>query len=237
MHEAQMHERSCFATLTYDRENLPENGSLELEHWQKFAKRLRKAIGPFRFFHCGEYGTLNKRPHYHALLFGADFSSDRLPLKSQSELYTSPTLARIWGMGMVTIGKVEFSSAAYVARYTLKKQGRPDPTYLERFDSNTGECWTVRPEYVTMSRRPGIGSKWFERYAGDVFPADEVVHAGRRYKPPRYYDSKVPEDELIEIKDRRREVAAKFAADDTPARLEVREKVAEARLGQLERRL
>jgi hypothetical protein len=40
-----------------------------------------------------------------------------------------------------------------------------------------------------MSRRPGIGSDWFARYGGDVFPSDEVVvRGGVKCKPPKFYD-------------------------------------------------
>ena len=45
-----------------------------------------------------------------------------------------------------------------------------------------------KPEYTTMSRRPGIGAGWFDKYKSDVFPSDEVILKGKRFKPPRYYD-------------------------------------------------
>ena len=40
--EASLYDQNCFITLTYAPENLPENGSLVLEHFQLFMKRLRK---------------------------------------------------------------------------------------------------------------------------------------------------------------------------------------------------
>ena len=45
VHEAQLYEANCFITLTYAPEHLPKNGSLVLEHFQKFMKRLRKRVG------------------------------------------------------------------------------------------------------------------------------------------------------------------------------------------------
>ena len=39
-----------------------------------------------------------------------------------------------------------------------------------------------------MSRRPGIGHGWYERFASDVYPSDEVIIKGRSMRPPRYYD-------------------------------------------------
>ena len=63
VHEASLHERNCFITLTYNDENLPSDRSLKMKHYQDFMKRLRKRYGEgIRFFHCGEYGSLNQRP-------------------------------------------------------------------------------------------------------------------------------------------------------------------------------
>lgn len=41
-----------------------------------------------------------------------------------------------------------------------------------------------------MSRRPGIGLTWFEKYKSDVYPHDYVVVNGSKVRPPRYYDKK-----------------------------------------------
>jgi hypothetical protein len=42
LHEASLHIFNSFITLTYDPEHLPEDGSLNVLHFQKFMKRLRK---------------------------------------------------------------------------------------------------------------------------------------------------------------------------------------------------
>ncbi len=240
VHEAQMHERNCFLTLTYDQVHLPVDGSLHVEDWQKFAKRLRKRCGPFRYFHCGEYGELNSRPHYHACVFGMDFGRDRVPVKRErgKTLYTSEVLSETWGLGFATVGSLTWQSAAYVARYVMKKATGPlaDMKYTG-VDEETGEMVSVKPEYVTMSRRPGVGSKWFEQFASDVYPSDEVVHEGKRYRPPRFYDSKLPREELEVLKRRRRSSVARFAKDLTPERLRVREKVAAVQVDKLLRGL
>ena len=191
VHEAQMHEQNCFLTLTYDEENVPWDGSLRVKDWQDFAKRARKRLGRFRFFHCGEYGDQHQRPHYHACIFGQDFSFDRelWEKKSGRALYVSKTLQELWPMGFSTIGALEFDSAAYVARYCLKKVGTSDPDlYVERYgrqDDVTGVTWTVEPEYATMSRRPGLGSSWFDKYKEDVYSGDFVVVKGRQFPPPQ----------------------------------------------------
>ena len=79
MHEASMHAPSSFVTLTYEESKLPAGGALVYEDFQLFMKRVRKKFGPTRFFMCGEYGDENRRPHFHAGLFGEyrDWETDR----------------------------------------------------------------------------------------------------------------------------------------------------------------
>ena len=215
VHEALMHRANSFITLTYDPEHLPKDLSVSVEDWQLFAKRLRKT-GKFRFFHCGEYGSENLRPHYHAIIFGRDFSGDRVYYRGRPprQLFVSPTLSKAWGKGFVSIGDVTYQSAAYVARYALKKRtGDQAEAAYTRVDHETGECWRVKPEYVTMSRRPGIGATWFEKYASDVYPDDVVIHDGKRFRPPRFYDGKIDEDLLLSLKAKRLE-AARMRGDE-----------------------
>lgn len=234
VHESQMHERNSFVTLTYSEEKLPDDWSVKLRDWQLFRKRLREAIGPFRFFQAAEYGGKTLRPHYHAIIFGEDFSADRVLLseKEGRRLWTSPLLEAKWGLGHVSVGQVTPESCAYVTKYCVKKQ-KSARARLERVDPETGECWTVEPEFQTMSRRPGLGARWIERFYSDVYPSDVCISRGRRYRPPRYYDGKVDDQVLAELKAKRRENALERASEATPARLAVRERVAEARLGLL----
>lgn len=183
MHEAQMHEANCFLTLTYSDDNVPSDGSLVLDDFQKFMKRLRRgSSAPLRFFHCGEYGETTARPHYHCCLFGEDFASDRLFYKHTPQgdkLFNSPRLDELWGLGHAVIGDLTFESAAYVARYCLKKitGEKAEAHYQGR-----------KPEYVTMSRRPGIGSGWFDRFRREVYPSDSIVLRGTEMLPPPFYD-------------------------------------------------
>lgn len=240
VHEASCHERNSFITLTYSPQCVPADGGLVVKHWQDFAKRLRRRLGSFRFFHCGEYGEVNFRPHYHACIFGQDFSGDRTVVRDDGEYktYLSPLLDSVWGKGFCTVGNLTYESAAYVARYVMKKAtGAKSSEVYGRVDSETGEYFEVRPPYITMSRRPGIGSEWFDKFAGDVYPEDEVVYDGKRFRPPRFYDSKLPEDELEGLKAKRVREALRRSSELTPERLKARESVAERRLSLKERRL
>lgn len=179
-----MYEKNCFITLTFNDENLNKKLTLVKRDFQLFMKRLRKRFldESIRYYHCGEYGTLLQRPHHHAILFNFDFPDKKLwQVREKIPLYRSEILEELWPYGFCTIGQATFESAAYVARYILKKitGDRAAAHYGDRL-----------PEYTTMSRRPGIARAWYDRYKSDVYPHDYVViRGGRRCRPPRYYDS------------------------------------------------
>lgn len=252
VHEAQLYEDNCFITLTYNDENYPKNGSLNLAHFQNFMKRFRKSLShKIRMYHCGEYGDKNARPHYHACIFGHDFTDKILwEERDKIKLYRSEDLERLWPFGFSTIGAVTFESAAYVARYICKKiTGDLAQQHYEWIDPSTGEIHQRVPEYTTMSRGGssptgenlgGIGSRWFEKFETDVFPSDEVIMRGRSMRPPKYYDGlyehKNP-SELKIIKRQRKKLAAQHPEDQTPERLKVREAVQKSQFKLLPRKV
>lgn len=194
MHEAQSWDRNLFVTLSYSDDFLPRSLSLEYSDFQKFMKRLRRRFDgvssdragkrPIRFFCAGEYGSLYQRPHFHAVLFNTSFP-DLVRLYNGS--FRSSALEEIWGKGACHIGELTAESAAYVAGYTVDKQyGKVE--YDDVVDRETGEVFSRRPEFCSMSRRPGIGSDWFERFSADLFPHDFAIDPeGRKWKVPRYY--------------------------------------------------
>ena len=119
---------------------IQDRWSLEKSHFQKFMKRLRKSRtgDKIKFFQAGEYGRICKhgidlekvkcplckhgRPHHHALLFNVEFPDLEIySTKDGVNRYTSKELEKIWGYGFVDVGEVTFQSAAYTARYILKK--------------------------------------------------------------------------------------------------------------------
>lgn len=201
-----MHDQNCFITLTYAPEHLPSDLSLHKAHYQEFMKRLRYHIQPkkVRYYMCGEYGDQNERPHYHACLFGHDFEDKQLWRDSRGvKLYISDELTKLWPYGFSTIGDVTFESAAYVARYIMKKvtgkkaEQLDEDTGLrpyELYDTVTGEITDRLPEYTNMSLKPGIGANWYESFATDVYPSDFVVINGRRMRPPKFYDKLLERD-------------------------------------------
>lgn len=186
VHEASLWKKNVFVTLTYSEEFVPRVASptglissLRPVDFVNFMKRLRKLKDGVRFLQAGEYGSLG-RPHHHALLFNCDFA-DRVSWRQgpTGMLDRSAELERLWPFGYSSVGEVTDASAAYVARYTVKKAREVAEGAVE--DSGRVQ------EYLTMSRRPGIGAGWFDRFEGDVFPFDELVTRWGVVKPPRFY--------------------------------------------------
>jgi hypothetical protein len=243
LHEAQLHEDNCFITLTFNEEELQKRKipeSLDKTEFQRFMKRLRKKYPSkkIRYFHCGEYGEKYKRPHYHAILFGIDFQDKQLHnIINGNRLYVSKTLEELWPHGYSSIGEVTFESAAYVARYCLKKitGDNADYHYL-LVDEETGEYKGHRePEYTTMSRRPGIASEWFEKYQDDVYPSDFITVRGVKMKAPKYYDKlmeKTRPYEMEDLKDMRKENAKKYGEENTRERLDTKDYLTHYRVSQ-----
>jgi len=233
MHEASLYQANCFITLTYSPEHLPLDESLDVTHFQLFMKRLRKDFEPkrIRFYHCGEYGERLKRPHYHACIFNHDFHDKKFHSQNSrgDKLYTSETLTRLWGLGHALLGELTFESAAYVARYVTKKiNGRDALFHYETTNPITWEVTQKKPEYATMSRRPGIGAPWLAKYQKEVFNNDFIFIRGKCLPVPKFYDNVLEAKHPFDYEDLkyRREVnSEKNRANATPERLATREKI------------
>lgn len=192
MHEKRLYDAACFVTLTYDDKHLPANHSLVKSDLQNFMKRYRNYAGSgVRFFACGEYGERTFRPHYHVLLLNRDFGDRRFhKMSGENRLYTSNVCDEIWGAGHTLIGDVTFNSAAYVARYCMKKINGPaaEAHYAGR-----------EPEFLVMSRRPGIGADYVKRFGQELLDHDKVIVNGVEAALPRYYDVKLLEAGAVSV--------------------------------------
>lgn len=246
IHETQLHEQNWFITLTYDDKHY--QAGLEYNQIQEFIRAIRCRRRYFdvtlwqwapRYFACGEYGSVNQRPHFHLLLFGLRLH-DLQPFGK--DLYRSPFIEHHWPKGYSSIGQVSYQSAGYVARYSLKKvHGPKASSHYCRVDRRTGEFIQVDPEMAHMSLKPGIGYEWYRRHWPEVSAArDGVVINGQTKPTPRYYDKLLLEMEpdLREWRDYTRYVNSKtFEADCTPERLAVREYVTTHEMAQRSRKL
>lgn len=228
VHEKQLHRASCFLTLTYDDDHLPPHASLRYSDVQLFLKRLRRhARVPIRFYLCGEYGGTTARPHYHACLFGYEFP-DRVRAgasHSGEATFQSATVSRLWPLGFHTVQDLTQASAAYTARYVTDKL--TGQLGAEFYGPRT-------PPFNRMSLRPGIGARWFDRFASDVTTSDQVIDkTGKRKRPPRYYDKlrvRLDQGAFEDAQYSRTVKAREHLEDNTPARLAVRAEVEKARL-------
>ena len=189
--ESLMHADNAFVTLTYDNDHLPENRSLNPKHLQDFIKRLRKNYGKsgryIRYYAVGEYGEQTQRPHYHAALFGIE--------------YTEPAIGKSWQFGHIHSGEVNKDSATYIAGYTVKK--------LDTKNSKLGQRY---PEFARMSRKPGIGATAIQDIAQDFVTKEgsrlisqlrdvpsALTHGNKSYPIGRYLRKKLRDEIGIEI--------------------------------------
>jgi len=237
LHEIKYHENNIFVTLTYNNESLTDGAQLVQKDLTDYIKRVRKALEPrkIRYYSCGEYGEKLGRPHYHMALFNFDFLDKVLYQKrGQYNIYISENLGKLWTYGFSTIGDVTLESAAYIASYCQKKiLGKWSQVHYARIDKETGEMELVQPEYICMSRRPGIARTWYNQYKNDIYPKDYVMENGKLFRPAKYYDKiydiEYPE-KMQKIRKIRLQLCKKNADNSVSERLRVREACASASL-------
>jgi len=180
MLESKDYKRSCFITLTYADNPV----SLIKSDYQKFLKRLRKKIGPFRYFLCGEYGSKGKRPHYHAIIFGW-FPEDAKQVLD-TDYFSSELLAETWGKGFVSVGDLSIYDAKYCAKYMQKLQD-VGPEVVQPF--------------VAMSLKPGLGLNYFKSHLEVLLKSDKIYFEGKYIKLPKYFISKCLQDDPDYLED------------------------------------
>lgn len=186
--EEEVSTSSYFVTLTYRTDVVPltNKGFMDLSRsdLQKFFKRLRKhdkrdqKAPPIRYYACGEYGTRNWRPHYHAIIFNvADPES----------------IFKAWTLGEIHVGNVSGASITYTLKYICK------PARIPRFH---GDDRT--PEFSLMSKR--LGSSYLSEsviayHQADLSRTYCTLDGGAKIALPRYYRN------LIYTKDQQLEQA------------------------------
>lgn len=239
MLEAKQYEHNYFITLTYDDEHLINNvrwtvsrkdgelghcAELSKDDFTKFKKRLLESLFEatghrgVRFFMCGEYGSKNGRPHFHAILFNCPFPDIKFHSKTnlngfKYSYFTSELLTKAWGKGHVMIGEMCWETAAYVARYVIKKfHSDEEKTYRQFCELNNVE--PLQPEFVNMSRKPGIARAYYEEHKDEIYQYDNIVVVnGRITKPFRYFDKLFELDNdlnpfvLAQVKEERKRVS------------------------------
>lgn len=210
---------------------------------QLFFKRLRKTFSVFgydniRYYYGAEFGSQGQRPHFHLVLFNIGFPDLKVSercFSERGELFESELLNRCWSdnvgssrspeylpIGIAAINRFSWHSAAYCARYCMKKttgQAKKDRNAAYTFlDPETSEVVEFGDEFCMMSRKPGIAAKYFEDHKEAIYRTDEVfvpdggLKVARR-KPCKYFDrlfasdNPFDEEKLAHIKAERRAVA------------------------------
>lgn len=210
--EQVYHDESWFLTLTYDDEHLPPafptdpstgeilsvHATLVKRDLQLFLKRLRFNSGQdIRYFASGEYGSDTKRPHYHLLIFGLHLVDVQLLRQNfdGQPYFISDFISKCWPFGIHILGRVSWQSAAYVARYTMKKA-------THGYDKRYYEIAGIEPEFQTMSLRPAIGRRFYDDHP-ELFDYStysvSTVDGGRRMCPPEYFRKLYAKDHPVEM--------------------------------------
>lgn len=222
LHENKMHNESCFLTLTYNDDTVPLGNTLVKEDVQDFIKKLRKKTKKkLRYYACGEYGDKTERPHYHLIIFGFfPEDSNKYKKTKDGQLWTSEKTAQIWGKGFTVHGIVNADTAAYTARYVVKKI-----TGKKALAHYNGRL----PEFSLMSKKPGIGAKFYEKFRDEIWRNDSVVINSYEINPPRYYVDKLKKEDPKQWAQRKLKnqlAQNKNILDNTEDRLKVKHVVA-----------
>lgn len=176
-HEAKFYDENCFITLTYAPENLPP--SLEKRPLQLFMKSLRKFLKgqKIKYIASGELGENYDNPHYHICLFGwLPKDLQFLYTKKGANYYTSKVLENIWKNGFIIVTELNFATARYTAKYSIKKE--------------LGSKEKTRPaEFFVCSK--GIGLDHVNKYGDDMAKKGQTFANNNSCSLPRYYKEKI----------------------------------------------
>lgn len=258
-HEAHFVGRSCFLTITYDREHLPWEsrpvspaglrqalqypgnvlpfaGSLRRRDLVLFMKRLRKEVFAryglrVRAYAVGEYGGRTARPHYHLCLLGFDFAEDRRPAGESKHGHSMFTSAELDRIWGQGMCWIN-EMGQEVAQYAAKYAVKQQGGRIE-LRQHLGHVFEVEPPFDSLPRGRALGLPWLEEFWFDVFPRGLVVLRGGAEVPaPGAYMRLLREvdPELFEeLAERRAIEGLKRLGDFMPERLASRESVAHAR--------
>jgi len=185
MQETRRADTYHWVTLTYDQTPFDDNNMMTLDKtdFQKFIKRLRKKKRDFskqsiKYYACGEYGSKNKRPHYHAIIF----NSCPQHIQSVWDGFYSPVSELPAICGNSYFDQVNENTIAYTAKYMQK--GRIIPSFKGDLRA---------PEFQLFSQ--GIGSNFITDATRTFYNADPSrsgVHVnGFRKALPEYFYNKL----------------------------------------------
>lgn len=188
--------QSYTVTLTYDDQHIPAKEyfvdydpvqypdrhgfwyhPLDIDHVQRFFKRLRKDGYKFRYFGVGEYGGKTARPHYHIIFFFNEFVDITRFTKE---------VHKHWLYGIqITIDKTNDDCIGYTLKYCLKMYNvfQPSPKLF-------------------CSKRPFIGNGYLQPDTVSYLrshPGDVVPTISGTMRIPRIIRNKIYDDNMLAI--------------------------------------
>lgn len=193
LEDIQGKDKNTGVHVLYKNDGTWTTGSLLPEDMDTFLNSLRKHferknIKGIKYFYCGEYGETTNRPHYHIILLNCpldiyEFYDTHIDTNYKAH-WKSKEVERYWKKGMIDIAELEWSCAAYVARYCTKKIS---------LDPNK-DCYYEKgqlPEYVRMSK--GIGFEYYLEHKHEIYKNDEMIMKTVKgntgsFKPPKAFD-------------------------------------------------
>lgn len=225
-------EKIIYHEYDYKKDFNPKwlEGTVWEEHVHTFIHRLRehvryKYFQELQYYYCAEYGEKTHRPHYHLILMNCPLDLNQFYDFYVDERYKthwkSTELEKYWGQkdkcgiyhkyGMIDVAEVEWSCAAYVARYCMKKLLDYDKT-----DKDYAKEGKLK-EFVRMSRR--IGRDYYENNWKKIYDTDEIIQRTVKgnigsLKPPKAFDRIMEREHPLEfemIKQSRKKAAERSA--------------------------
>lgn len=184
--EAERSDSALFVTLTYNNDTVPitKNNYMTLvkRDLQLFFKRLRTYTErsqkntiwdkKIKYYAVGEYGGKTQRPHYHIILFNAEYHN----------------IQEAWQLGNIHYGDLNAASAAYTLKYISKDGQIPQHSGDDRqkefslMSKGLGANY-LTPENIAWHRQRTPGSPVHERYFLAVYD--------KKIAMPRYYKAKI----------------------------------------------
>lgn len=213
INESKYYNECSFITLTFDNEKLYDRNGRAVkfganpnfiynirnsnEYFTKFMKRLRKKLEPkkIKYYKIGEYGDIGKRPHYHVIIFGENFSFDRKECevsKTRKTQYFSQTLEDIWACGRTRIQDCNAKNIAYICQYTQKKIKKYEK--IEQGNGTLKEIDRYKP-IQSFSNRSKMGVRWVRRNPQSITKGYLTDTDNHKYRVPNSYKENLKKDE------------------------------------------
>lgn len=196
--ESHRSDLALFVTLTYDNDHVPITKkkfmTLSKKDVQLFFKRLRKLAWlqnpkapKIKYYAAGEYGPKTFRPHYHLIIFNADYE----------------LIEQAWTLGDIHYGHLSAASAAYTLKYISKDStlkyfpGDDRQKEFSLMSKRLGDNY-LTPEVIAWHRKlvtqevlNPLTGELVQHQTPNLERYNLTVPGGYKIAIPRYYKNKI----------------------------------------------